>query len=235
MALQAPTDRQYWTAVRLLLAGIVVVMLVLAGALHRTDAPLQALYDDVAAGRTEAVQIVGGLASGEGYASQRLSWRTGLRWWTAEVVAVRGDVGQQSLPTGERTTDDVASELRSLAPDLTLQVQPYETGSTTVLGLRGPSWLGVPLLVLGLLGLGLLVGGPQPWRATRWAWFWLLSAPLGVLAFLLLSGPTPGLPAPRDPARRLSGLAGFVLSLFGGVVTLGLTQLSSALWPPHAR
>jgi hypothetical protein len=49
--------------------------------------------------------------------------------------------------------------------------------------------------------------GPEPWRATRWAWLWavLLAAPVGTLAFALLSGPTPLVPAPRNRARRLTG------------------------------
>ena len=59
-----------------------------------------------------------------------------------------------------------------------------------------------------------------PERATRWAWFWLQWNPVGVLAFLLLSGPVPGVPAPRPGARRLTGGWAFLLSLLlgGGVL-----------------
>jgi len=75
-----------------------------------------------------------------------------------------------------------------------------------------------PLGVLRLAGwcaaLALLLGGAEPLRATRWAWFWLLTVPyVGVPAFLLLSGPTPGLPGPRPGRHRLTGGWAFLLSV----------------------
>ena len=82
-----------------------------------------------------------------------------------------------------------------------------------MLGWRVPDPIGIVAFVLHFAGLGLLVTGPQPWRATRWAWFWLLLPPVGSIAFLLLSGPTPGLPAPKNPRRRLSGGWALLLSL----------------------
>ena len=50
---------------------------------------------------------------------------------------------------------------------------------TTISPWRGvawqtPAWLGVYLLVGGTAWLILLVNGPRPWRATRWARFWLV-------------------------------------------------------------
>jgi hypothetical protein len=59
-----------------------------------------------------------------------------------------------------------------------------------------------------------LINGPEPWRATRWAWFWTIANPLGVigcLAFLLLSGPIPMLPASKIDARRLHGGWAFII------------------------
>jgi hypothetical protein len=73
--------------------------------------------------------------------------------------------------------------------------------------------VGMSSLLLFLVGFALLVAGPQPWRATRWAWFWLLFPPVGSVVFVLLSGPTPGIPGPRDPHRRLTGGWAFLLSL----------------------
>ena len=72
--------------------------------------------------------------------------------------------------------------------------------------LRG--WVVWSLYAVFLSTLGLLVVGPEPWRATRWAWFWLLTSaafPLTALAFLVLGGPTPLVPAPRERSRRLTG------------------------------
>lgn len=82
-----------------------------------------------------------------------------------------------------------------------------------LLGWRGPNWLGAAAAILFLISFMLLVSGPQPWRATRWAWFWLLLPPIGSIAFLLLSGPTPLLPRPKDPARRLTGGWAFLLAI----------------------
>ena len=65
----------------------------------------------------------------------------------------------------------------------------------------------------------LVIGGPQPWRATRWAWVWLVSigAPVGMLGYLLLGGPL-GFWRPADLNRRLTGGWAFLLAmvLLGG-------------------
>ena len=59
----------------------------------------------------------------------------------------------------------------------------------------------------------------MPWRATKWAWIWLilLSGPLGSVAYLLLGGPL-GLWRARDLSRRLTGGWAFRIAmvLFGG-------------------
>ncbi|MFH5821368.1 hypothetical protein [Georgenia sp. AZ-5] len=76
-----------------------------------------------------------------------------------------------------------------------------------------------------LLSLGLLIGGPQPRLATKWAWFWLaVSTPLWTV-FLLLE------PVPvwsRSPApvreRRLTGGWAFVLSLTAVPLVLGMVR-----------
>lgn len=83
-----------------------------------------------------------------------------------------------------------------------------------------PAWLGATVLAVVLAVLLTVGHGPQPWRATRWAWFWLAFSPLGQLGFLLLSGPTPGVSAPRRPQRGLTGGKGFLLSLLLGAVSL---------------
>lgn len=66
-----------------------------------------------------------------------------------------------------------------------------------------------------LAGLFLLIAGPQPRLATRWAWFWLaLHAPPMMLALVVLE-PTPwGRRLPIPPtARRLTGGWALLLSL----------------------
>lgn len=80
-------------------------------------------------------------------------------------------------------------------------------------GSDGPSWYAVVGWASALVGLYAVVFGPQPWRATRWGWFWLLGLPFGGVGFAVLSGPTPRLAAPRDPFRRMSGGRAFLISL----------------------
>ena len=83
--------------------------------------------------------------------------------------------------------------------------------SSSVRGLRVPDWVAGLALLRGLATLWHIVKGPQPWRATRCAWFWLPGSPLGLLAFLLLSGPMPGVRSPRRLERRLHGGWAFLI------------------------
>jgi len=124
----------------------------------------------------------------------------------------------------ERTQDDVAAQVRARDPRVRLVLEPWGSGvsSAFLLGRGLPGWLGLALLGAALTTLGLVVAGPEPQRATRWAWFWLHWTPVGALAFLLLSGPTPGLPAPRS-GRRLTGGRGFLLALVLGAALPGWT------------
>jgi hypothetical protein len=103
--------------------------------------------------------------------------------------------------------------------------RPRPSSDADLHGWRVPVWWGFAVIGLALATLALLVNGPQPWRGTRWAWFWLmaLASPLGVAAFLLLAAPTPLLGAPRADARRLTGGWAFLL---GVVLSATLTSLA---------
>ena len=97
-------------------------------------------------------------------------------------------------------------------------------------GQVGSWWVPGPAGLLGfLLWVGcfaLLVTGPQPWWATRWAWLWLLvTVPwLAVPGFLLFAGPSGILP-PRRPRPRISGGEGLVVGLVLGVAMSALGGL----------
>jgi hypothetical protein len=91
--------------------------------------------------------------------------------------------------------------------------------SGTVMGLHVPGWLVLTSLVAGLATFALLINGPQPWRATRWAWAWFILNPFGLigsLAFLLLSGPVPPVPAAKQGDRRLHGGWAFLIAAVAG-------------------
>lgn len=108
-----------------------------------------------------------------------------------------------------------------------MQVQVSEDfahSSGSVMGWDVPSWLVWFVLAGMAVTLWLIVNGPEPWRATRWAWAWALffTGPVGAAAFAVLSGPTPGLPRPKDAARRLGGGWAFLLLL---VLSPILTQV----------
>jgi hypothetical protein len=87
-------------------------------------------------------------------------------------------------------------------------------GMRVAYGVAVPGWVALLGLAAWFGSWLLIIGGPQPWRATRWAWAWLASigAPVGLLAFLLLGGPL-GVGRPRNPARRLTGGWAFLLAL----------------------
>jgi hypothetical protein len=90
-----------------------------------------------------------------------------------------------------------------------------QPGYGELLGWRVPPEVQVGWVVTWFLTVLLLVAAPRTWWATPFGWFWvmLLTVPVGALAFLLLAGPTPGLPARRATAWRLPGLWAFVICL----------------------
>ena len=109
---------------------------------------------------------------------------------------------------------EIGERLQALAPGLEVVRSARLAGSAELGPLVVPEPLAVVLLLGWLAALALLVTGPEPLRATRWAWCWLLIVPLvGVPAFLLLSGPTPGLPRPAPGRPRLTGGWALLLSL----------------------
>ena len=172
----------------------------------------------MAAGEVDAVRVVGELPSqGNGYSLVEVHWRHGpVNHW-AEVVQVRG----RGEPGPKAATEDAdvvlheppSSRLAALQPGLRVTHDRERSGGGLLFGWQVPSWLGVFAALLFFAGLTVLIAGPQPWRATRWAWFWLQLPPLGGIVFLLASGPTPGIPHPRSPHGRLTGGWAFLLSI----------------------
>jgi hypothetical protein len=177
-------------------------------------------YDDlraaVASGEVDEVRISGGLPeSGDGFALTEVHWRSGVVDRVTVVVETssRSEVRESGLeaPVVVGHVDD---RLTRLHPGLRVTRGGELTGYSEVASWRVPSWCGGVAVVVAIAAFVLLVIGPQPWRATRWAWFWLLfvAPPLGLLTFLLLGGSTRCWP-PTRPSRRLTGGKAFLLLL----------------------
>jgi hypothetical protein len=200
-----------WDRLRYTLIIGWLVVLVLAVATGERTTSWSELRSLVASGDVDAVRITGELSGrSTGFATVKVHWRHGSLRHVAEVVQIRGAAQPARAPRGGEEGLPVVRErpstlLTELQPDLRVtRDRQYESG-----GQLAGWWVSPPLalgaFMLFVTGLGLLIAGPQPWRATRWGWFWLQLPPIGTIAFLLLAGPTPGLPGPRNEHRRLTG------------------------------
>ncbi len=209
-----------------LLVGWAVALAAFAG-LGAHPGDVAALRAGVASGQVQSVTVTPGL-SGTGYAVQEVTWR---RWGllrTAEVLQV--SPGQQ-VPAETRARvqtegpTEIGADLQQVDPTLQVLRQEGATSTYSVLGSRVPGWVAGLHLALLLTTWLLVVSGPPPWRATRWAWFWVLLVPVaGPVAVALLSGPVTGLrrwpPAPRPGRRPLTGgRAALVVLVLMSIVT----------------
>lgn len=173
------------------------------------------LVAGVVDGEVREVELVGGLPEGSrGYATTEAHWRGGLLGYRAEVVEAGSrrelrEHGERSSHALVGTT--VAEQLTSQQPGL--RVTRGEWGGD---GLNGsfygwhvPSWLVLAVLAHVMVTWGLVLHAPAPRRATRAAWGWLVvvAAPVGVPAYLLLSGVTSGSAPTRDEWRLTGGWA----------------------------
>ena len=217
-----PDSDRRWDRLRTtLVLGWLLVIAAAALVGERTSS-----WDDVqglvASGEVEQVRVSGELpGQGTGYALVEIHWRHGPLRYTAEVVQVRGRVspGETAGLGAPVVRTSPANRLSALQPGLQVTRDQRLSSGGPVLGWHVPGPVAIAAFLLTLAGLGALVSGPEPWRATRWAWFWLLLTPPVVsVVFLVLSGPTAGVPRPRCPHRRLTGGWAFLLFLLlGGV------------------
>ena len=189
---------------------VTAIGVVLAGE-KRSD--LNTLVGSVANGSVTRVQVVG-LPRDPDWRGQS---QVTLRWqgsWIERFAEVTVDSRRASGPRdGDRIRGDVATYLHGYDPDLAITYSDH-TGYQEWREWRGPGWA-AGLGLAAWLGTVLLAGAaPQPWRATQWAWIWLImfGGPLGSVAFLLVGGPL-GLWRPKDLTRRLTGGWAFLLAL----------------------
>jgi hypothetical protein len=194
-----------------------VVAAVVTGDRAGTFSHLEGL---VAADEVAEVEVVGEPLSGNGYGIVQVRWREG---WIVRQAAVTQASNERQAARARRTdgapviVGSVEDHLRRLDPDVALTRGERRSTTFEMGGFSAPGWIAFGYLGL-LLATVVLIGGPRPWRATRWAWAWLvlLVPPYGMGAYLLLGGPT-GLLRPRDPRRVwLTGGWAFLLALLLG-------------------
>lgn len=209
-----PTTFPGWA--RLALASGWVALLVFTFGIGARPSSLADLEDAVRTGEVDEVRVSGGLSEGaHGFATVQLSWQRGLGHYRAEVFEARPVSAAPSRDL--RAVTDVETRLVGLQPGLTIRNEDYSPPGTSAELWGRPVYDGAALALGGLWvsTLLLMIALPQPWRVTRWGWFWLMwgLAPLGSIAYLVLSGPAPFLRPPLDPARRLTGGWAFLLSI----------------------
>ena len=175
----------------------------------------------VADGKVDRVTVAPGF-SGEfrGKARVEVYWHTLTGWRVARVVEQHPRPRVDEVD-GLPVVRDVGEDLRSLGTGVDVERRPHwrdRSSEAELLGWTAPGWSSPVVFGVWIAVLMLIVGGAPPWRATRWAWFWLLvlAAPVGVVAFLLFGGPC-GLLRPA-PGRRpgLTGGWAFLLALLVG-------------------
>ena len=204
------------------LLGCGSLLLLAALFLGARPSTLAHLEADVASGEVDAVQIAGGLsANGRGFSTVQVHWRRSLVGYSTEVIEARPRRAAPPLASREGVTavvtEDLGTRLTALQPKLRVGRAEFGHLSSSLLGWRMPGWLAAVSLVFLLATLLLLVHGPQPRRATRWAWFWLMVlTPVGAMAYLLLAGPTGLVRGPRDASKRLTGGWALLLAVFLG-------------------
>lgn len=179
-------------------------------------------------GDVNSVMVTPGLPSGaEGSLMQTVYWRSGLLNHYADVRMVTPD-GDNSASSGDdavvRSGYDIAAQIADEHPAvlITRSAERYSYGQ--IYGFQVPTWL-IWFALAGAVGtLMVLVSGPEPWRATRWAWFWLITTVIGPPLFLILAGPTPPLRSPRETHRRLTGGWALLIALLFGSFLLSSLQ-----------
>lgn len=160
----------------------------------------------------------------------RVVWRDGLLEREVVVVEARpGSRAAQLAAVQGRAVEPPGGTVAGLLadrPDLEVVVDDGPTGNVRFLGLSASGAFTVPLIASVVLLLLLIAFGPEPSRATRWAWFWLTGLPLvGPFLYLLLSGATVPT-APPAPGRtgRLTGGWAFLVNLAIGSFAAAVTR-----------
>ena len=197
---------------------VTVVGVVLAGEKGSDLGTLEAAIADGSVSRVEFV----GVPEHEdwrGRTTVTLRWEGTVLTRFAEVT-VDNRRGRGGSWEEDRIVGDPAVHLRVIDPGLDVSyLELTRPAPMQWHDWRGPGWTAT-LGLAAWLGTFLLMGSaPEPWRATRWGWGWLMlfGGPLGSVAYVLIGGPL-GLWRPADLTRRVTGGWGFLIAfLLGGL------------------
>lgn len=216
------TGLSAWDRYRLALLATWLLLLLLVVALGQRETRFADLEAAVTQGRVDSVLVLGQAVPTDGFSTQEVRWTDGLVRRTTEVAVGTASPGE--VAGGTTRSEDLGVLLSRADPDL--EVRRWPQGQSApygeLLGWQVPTWLALTALVAYLLQLGFLLVVPQTWRATRWAWFWITTVPVvGTVLMLVLSGRTPGVPAPAAAGRRLTGGWALLLSRAGAVLLSG--------------
>jgi len=221
---------------RALLLLLWIAILVLGALTGQRQAGLGDLTSAIRSGEITEVTISGeGFTDGgHGFTSQDVVWRSGWTGaWLERVTPIHLRIEDPTGETDDAWMDqgndltwgapkqttltgvrDAGAYLQSLDPGLVVHRAEFTYDYAEFGSWRGPTALQPMVAGAFLLTLVFLINGPAPWRATRWAWFWLfITVPLIAMpAYVVLGGPLPGR-TERPAGRGLTGGWAFIIML----------------------
>ena len=205
-----------WRTVLLVVLGVILVGTWMTAT---RPASLGDLQRALGAGQVTKVNLVGELPPGaSGVTTVDIEWEGGLLDSYATVWQESPGVAHQDTSSSYPVVGlDLREELSAATPtgELVMTSEDVRTGSQGILfGWRVATWVALVAFVWSATVVTTLITGPEPRRATRWAWFWLL---LGTGPFALVLYPLVGLPRVGQPSdatgRRLPGGWAFLITV----------------------
>lgn len=210
-----------WQVARGVVLGLYVVTLVLVALTGFRIESYGELRSGLERGDVTQVRAEGVLGAPEAYpdgvqgvTTVRLEWQDGWHRSVTEITQASSveELRSQGFdtPAGDYIIGDVGPALRQFSPDV--EIIRAEPSNGIFAEAAGWEVRGMPAYLVGLLLVSFLVlvlSGPEPRLATRWAWVWLALSPALIVTvpiFLLLGarGQIPG-------RRRLNGVVAFLL------------------------
>ncbi|GLY28177.1 hypothetical protein [Kineosporia sp. NBRC 101731] len=210
-----------WVRWALLVTWFVMVLLIVLSG--EREGRFSNLEKDLASGRVTEVTVRGYRLPDSPQIEQTVRWRDGLFLRTDTVLAYSGE-DRPAFQGPVLQSQDVVTYLRQTYPGATVKSEGERQATSDIFGFDSMNpVLGIMYVVVHFGTLVRIIAGPEPWRATRWAWFWVwcLLAPVAPPLFLALSGPTPLVPAPKDLNRRLTGGVALLVAVVISLISKG--------------